>query len=113
MHPFLAQNGGQDIYFTVSEWGPYAVSRFHAHLERPLQSLRCRSTNRDNLYRSDHCSVSLTGSSRAALKARPDEPLILLNLGAIAIEHRQRDGALAELRRSSVRSEPSNSVMWP
>jgi hypothetical protein len=32
MHPFLTQNGGQDIYLTVSRWGPYAVYLFHAHL---------------------------------------------------------------------------------
>jgi hypothetical protein len=34
MHPFLTQNGGQDIYLTVSRWGSYAVYLFHAHLDK-------------------------------------------------------------------------------
>jgi hypothetical protein len=32
MHPWLTQNGGKDIYFTMSEWGPYAVYLMHATL---------------------------------------------------------------------------------
>jgi hypothetical protein len=36
MSPLLTQNAGQDIYFTVSRWGPYAVYLFHAHLEKFL-----------------------------------------------------------------------------
>jgi hypothetical protein len=32
MHPFLTQNNGEDIYFTMSQWGPYAVYLMHATL---------------------------------------------------------------------------------
>jgi hypothetical protein len=32
MSPLLTENNGQDIYFTVSEWGPYAVFLYHAQL---------------------------------------------------------------------------------
>jgi hypothetical protein len=32
MHPWLTQNNGEDIYFTMSQWGPYAVYLMHATL---------------------------------------------------------------------------------
>ncbi len=44
------------------------------------------------------------------LKDRPDEPFILFNLGAIAIERRDWHGALGFLRRSLSRSAPSDSI---
>ena len=44
------------------------------------------------------------------LKDRPDEPFILFNLGAIAIERRDWGGALGYLRRSLARSAPSDSI---
>ena len=44
------------------------------------------------------------------MKDRPDEPFILFNLGAIAIERRDWQGALGYLRRSLARSAPSDSI---
>ncbi len=44
------------------------------------------------------------------LKDRPEEPFILFNLGAIAIERRDWQGALGYLRRSLERSAPSDSI---
>ena len=44
------------------------------------------------------------------LKDRPDEPFILFNLGAIAIERRDWHGALDSLRKSLARSAPSDSI---
>ncbi len=44
------------------------------------------------------------------LKDRPDEPFILFNLGAIAIERRDWHGALGFLHRSLSRSAPSDSI---
>ena len=41
------------------------------------------------------------------LKDRPDEPFILFNLGAIAIERRDWRGALDSLRKSLARSRPA------
>ncbi len=47
---------------------------------------------------------------REELTERPDEPFILFNLGAIAIERRDWHGALDSLRRSLARSAPSDSI---
>ena len=44
------------------------------------------------------------------LKDRPDDPFVLFNLGAIAIERRDWSGALDYLRRSLSRSAPSDSI---
>ena len=44
------------------------------------------------------------------LKHRPDEPFILFNLGAIAIERRNWRRALDYLRKSLARSAPSDSI---
>jgi glycosyltransferase involved in cell wall biosynthesis len=44
------------------------------------------------------------------LKDRPDEPFILFNLGAIAIERKDWHGALGFLRRSLQYSAPSDSI---
>jgi glycosyltransferase involved in cell wall biosynthesis len=44
------------------------------------------------------------------LKERPDEPFILFNLGAIAIERRDWHGALEYLRNSLAQSAPSDSI---
>jgi hypothetical protein len=46
-----------------------------------------------------------------ALKDRPDEPFLLFNLGAIAIERRDWAGALEYLRRSLQLSAPTDSIM--
>ena len=32
MHPWLTKNNGRDIYFTMSQWGPYSVYLMHATL---------------------------------------------------------------------------------
>jgi hypothetical protein len=32
MHPLLTENNGEDLYFTMSQWGPYAVYLMHATL---------------------------------------------------------------------------------
>ncbi len=47
---------------------------------------------------------------RDELKDRPDDPFVLFNLGAIAVERRDWDGALKSLRRSLSRSAPSDSI---
>ncbi len=47
---------------------------------------------------------------RDELKSRPDDPFILFNLGAIAIERRDWGEALKHLRRSLSRSAPSDSI---
>ena len=47
---------------------------------------------------------------REELEDRPDEPFILFNLGAIAIERKDWTGALGYLRRSLRRSAPSDSI---
>ena len=44
------------------------------------------------------------------LKDRPDDPFVLFNLGAIAVERRDWNGALRYLRRSLSRSAPSDSI---
>jgi glycosyltransferase involved in cell wall biosynthesis len=44
------------------------------------------------------------------LKDRPDEPFLLFNLGAIAIERRDWAGALGYLRRSLRSSAPTDSI---
>ncbi len=44
------------------------------------------------------------------LKDRPDEPFILFNLGAIAVERRDWRGSLDYLGRSLARSAPSDSI---
>jgi glycosyltransferase involved in cell wall biosynthesis len=44
------------------------------------------------------------------LISRPDEPFILFNLGAIAIERRDWPGALEYLRKSLARSAPADSI---
>ena len=44
------------------------------------------------------------------MKDRPDEPFLLFNLGAIAIERRDWHGALDYLRRSLARSAPGDSI---
>jgi hypothetical protein len=46
----------------------------------------------------------------AELKERPDEPFVLFNLGAIAIERGDWHAALEYLGRSLVRSAPSDSI---
>jgi glycosyltransferase involved in cell wall biosynthesis len=47
---------------------------------------------------------------REELKDRPDEPFVLFNLGAIAIERRDWHGALEFLRKSLARSAPRDSI---
>ena len=44
------------------------------------------------------------------LRDRPDEPFILFNLGAIAIEQKDWEGALAYLGKSLAHSAPSDSI---
>lgn len=34
LHPWYVENEGETIYFTMSQWGPYAVYLMKAHLER-------------------------------------------------------------------------------
>jgi glycosyltransferase involved in cell wall biosynthesis len=46
----------------------------------------------------------------AELKERPDEPFVLFNLGAIAIERQEWSAALGYLTRSLSRSAPSDSI---
>jgi glycosyltransferase involved in cell wall biosynthesis len=46
----------------------------------------------------------------ADLKDRPDDPFVLFNLGAIAVERGDWSGALGYLRRSLSRSAPSDSI---
>ena len=55
-------------------------------------------------------SIATRRSSREELKDRPDDPFILFNLGAIAIERRDWAGALEYLRRSLAGSAPSDSI---
>lgn len=47
---------------------------------------------------------------RGELEERPADPFVLFNLGSIAIERRDCDGALGYLRRSLERSAPSDSI---
>jgi len=47
---------------------------------------------------------------RDELAARPDEPFVLFNLGAIAVERKDWAGALDCLNRSLARSAPSDSI---
>jgi glycosyltransferase involved in cell wall biosynthesis len=47
---------------------------------------------------------------RAELDERPDDPFVLFNLGAIAIERGDWHGAPYHLRRSLARSAPSDSI---
>lgn len=34
LHPWCVENDGQSIYFTMSQWGPYAVFWMRAELAR-------------------------------------------------------------------------------
>jgi len=34
LHPWLIENDGETIYFTMSQWGPYAVFLMKARLQR-------------------------------------------------------------------------------
>jgi hypothetical protein len=34
MHPWLVENEGEVIYFTMSQWGPYSVFLMRAQLAR-------------------------------------------------------------------------------
>jgi glycosyltransferase involved in cell wall biosynthesis len=47
---------------------------------------------------------------REELAERPDDPFTLFNLGALAIERADWDGALGFLRRSLARSAPTDSI---
>ena len=47
---------------------------------------------------------------REELKDRPDDPFVLFNLGAIAIERQDWSGALGYLRRSLAGSAPTDSI---
>jgi len=44
------------------------------------------------------------------LKGRPEDPFVLFNLGSIAMDRQDWDGALEFLRRSLARSAPSDSI---
>ncbi len=46
----------------------------------------------------------------AELEEQPDEPFVLFNLGAIAVESKDWKGALGHLERSLERSAPSDSI---
>ncbi len=61
-------------------------------------ALRARKLNRD------------TRILLAELKDRPEEPFVLFNLGAIAIERQEWGGALDYLGRSLAHSAPSDSI---
>ena len=61
-------------------------------------ALRARKLERDNRI------------LRGELDDRPDEPFILFNLGAIAVERKDWRGALGFLRRSLKSSAPSDSI---
>ena len=55
-------------------------------------------------------SIATRGILEEELKERPDEPFILFNLGAIAIERKDWMGALGYLRGSLTRSAPTDSI---
>jgi glycosyltransferase involved in cell wall biosynthesis len=63
------------------------------------QALRGRKLERD------------TRILRAELDERPDDPFVLFNLGAIAVERKDWTGALESLERSLAGSAPSDSIV--
>jgi tetratricopeptide (TPR) repeat protein len=63
------------------------------------QALRARKLDRD------------TRILRAELDERPDDPFVVFNLGAIAVERKDWNGALGFLQKSLAGSAPTDSIV--
>lgn len=63
MHPWLTENGGETVYFTMSEWGPYNVSLMKVRLVR-----RSSAPTVDDAARALRIAGGLTSASSSDIQ---------------------------------------------
>ena len=90
-----------DLAGPAAGQGPGPLDRYHRAAHGLCRSRPCRARKLDRD----------TKILQRELEDRPDDPFVLFNLGAIAVERKEWTGALGFLERSLAGSAPTDSIM--